>query len=573
MAGKDKDTKNTSWLKNPMGLINLVGAPSAIAAILGASMIILGLLFFLLIEDLRAYTLIIVITGIMLVVLALITSFAQVKTSVTGRRGRYTTITIATIASFVLIILLVNFLSFRISYSESPVRLDLTANKQLSLSDQTKKILSNLDEEILATAFYTPGEINIQNQAEDLLNEFRRRSQGKFSYRIVDPQKDRTLAKRYNISIDGVIIFEEPSSQRRTPVFTEINNMAIVTEQDFTSAILVVTGQKQKKIYFLVGHGEHDIYDISVDTTGYGSAARALIGDNYNFGTINLRETGSIPDDAAALVIAGPTKDLEEAQPAILNTPATPSEIDILYNWLLDGGNALFLLNPDTPKTFTDILSNWGVNVGTDTIVDQDSSVFGDLRTPLLNKGQYSNETLITRGQPPITEPLNVTFFPEATSLGIELALEKRPPWITYAPFAFTSRNSWLASDPEDNDRPNSQIAGFLPIGMAITGLSTQNTEPTKNSKLTTIVVLGDSDFANNRYFSAVTNGDLFLNSINWLTNRYELISIRSKPQVYRDLILTREEFSFIRYSSWFFLPIGVAILGLLSWWRRQLGP
>jgi ABC-type uncharacterized transport system involved in gliding motility auxiliary subunit len=83
-------------------------------------------------------------------------------------------------------------------------------------------------------------------------------------------------------------------------------------------------------------------------------------------------------------------------------------------------------------------------------------------------------------------------------------------------------------------------------------------------------VVIGDSDFASNKYYFAYTNSDLFLNSINWLTKDYALISIRPKPIVFRELVLTRREFNFIRYSSWFLLPSAIAFMALIVWWRNR---
>ena len=82
--------------------------------------------------------------------------------------------------------------------------------------------------------------------------------------------------------------------------------------------------------------------------------------------------------------------------------------------------------------------------------------------------------------------------------------------------------------------------------------------------------MLGDSDFASNRFYSAYSNSDLFLNSVNWLAKDYSLISIRPKPYAFRELVVLPYEFDIIRYSSWFILPLVVALLGLLTWWRRR---
>ena len=43
------------------------------------------------------------------------------------------------------------------------------------------------------------------------------------------------------------------------------------------------------------------------------------------------------------------------------------------------------------------------------------------------------------------------------------------------------------------------------------------------------LVVVGDSDWANNRYLGNFYNEDLFLNIVSWLAGEEELISIRPR--------------------------------------------
>jgi ABC-type uncharacterized transport system involved in gliding motility auxiliary subunit len=112
-------------------------------------------------------------------------------------------------------------------------------------------------------------------------------------------------------------------------------------------------------------------------------------------------------------------------------------------------------------------------------------------------------------------------------------------------------------------------------IGLAVQALGTveesqESVERSDSGEVTTFIVLGDSDFASNRFFSAYSNADLFLNSVNWLAKDYSLISIRPKPYAFRELVVLPYEFDIIRYSSWFLLPAVVALLGLLIWWRRR---
>ena len=102
-------------------------------------------------------------------------------------------------------------------------------------------------------------------------------------------------------------------------------------EQDLYTSILVVTGQGQKTVYFLAGHGERAIQNPTAD--GYSKIREGLEGDNYDVRTLwwdPLDETVSVPDTlaescpdhdetcqpgAALLVIAGPPRTFRKPMP------------------------------------------------------------------------------------------------------------------------------------------------------------------------------------------------------------------------------------------------------------------
>ena len=84
------------------------------------------------------------------------------------------------------------------------------------------------------------------------------------------------------------------------------------------------------------------------------------------------------------------------------------------------------------------------------------------------------------------------------------------------------------------------------------------------------MIIFGDTDFASNRFIFSAKNEDLFANSVNWLTSDVELISIRPKEKVFRELVLTKDERNFVRWSGWIFLPALSLSLGIYNWWRRR---
>ena len=88
--------------------------------------------------------------------------------------------------------------------------------------------------------------------------------------------------------------------------------------------------------------------------------------------------------------------------------------------------------------------------------------------------------------------------------------------------------------------------------------------------QLSKIVLFSDSDFASNKYFASMDNSDIFLNSINWLADDFELISIRPKLLPYRELVVNSRERDFIKWSSWTLPPTFMLFMALVVWWRRR---
>ncbi|MDE2969486.1 MAG: GldG family protein, partial [Chloroflexota bacterium] len=467
------------------------------------------------------------------------------------------------IVAFTGIIVFANFISYN-----NVARADLTASKQFSLSLQTVQVLEDLVEDVHATAFFVPGiaahETNRQ-LADDLLFEFERRSSQRFSYEFVDPEADPSRAELYGLSEFPSIVFQSRRSGNAV-----VLTVPPLSEQDLTSMMLIVTGTQQKKVYFVTGHGEKDsINPDPQDGRGFALAARGVLADSYAADTLNLAQAGVVPPDAAVLVFASPSRNM------------SLQEYDAFDAWLRAGGRAIFLVDAPVPNSIRTMLEPWGIGLGDQTIVDANSSLFGDERSPLIQSGQFNRATTITND-------LDTILFTRATPIEITVEPEKLPPWVEYIPLATTSFLSWSTSDPERNefnpeagDRIGPHALGVVVhacgvVGeeidtvISIDGRSRECISEEGTRKPTTIAIFADSDFAANRYAAYSTNLDFFLNTVNYVAEDYNLISIRPKPFAFRELVVTRQEFDFIRFASWFLLPAAVGLASIAVWWRRR---
>jgi ABC-type uncharacterized transport system involved in gliding motility auxiliary subunit len=525
----------------------LVGRWVTVLAGVGAGAILLGGILFLAVPILSRTALTVLAIGGVLVLISITVSFSSVRMAVTGRRGRYSTNAIVMVVVFVLIAALVAFVGFRNS-----VRMDVTATKQFSLAPQTVDVLENLPEPVRASGFFVPGE-PIATQVSHLMREFEIRAGAKFTYRLIDPETKPAIARQYNVSRYGTVVFEGMNSGRKTPVFTlSTGGQPNIQEQQFLTALLIASGVERKSVYFLSGHGEKNPSDINLESTdGFGVALEGLRGDNYEPKPLNLAQDVAIPDDATVVVVADPKGELTE------------EEGQQLHIYLKKGGRMVLLLESTLPVSWNDFLNRWGIEVGPETIVDTTRSLAADSRTII--------PQFLPGVEIPIAQQLGPTYFPGAAPLGVTLA--ELPDTIRILPLALTSpATSWGTTNDEGTEyKPDSDVPGPLIPALAIQAISPPGEAPDLElTREIRLVVFGDSDFASNRFFYVSSNADLFLNSINWLAGDINLISVRPKPFAFRQLVVNPRELTFIRYSSWLMLPLAIAIIGGLIWWRRR---
>jgi hypothetical protein len=525
---------------------------SAVGAVVGIVGTIVGVVLFLTAEPLRDFAVSVLIIGLVLLFLAVVLSPRAIAIFMAGRQGRYGANLAIMTAAFFIIVILINFLLFR-----NPTRVDVTATRVFSLSQQTINILGDLNAPIRANAFFVPGNTqtaSVRQQAEDLLNEFTRRT-GQFTYRFVDPELNRSVAERYNVTDYPVVVFENLTTDTLEDVYG-------LSEQDFVTAMLVVTGIDQKKVYFLTGHGEagisRDPISLQTDLEGFDLALNGMQRDNYAIRPLNLRQDPKIPEDAAVVVVPGPKGDLSE------------DEENAITEYLVNGGGIVFLLDPDTPESFRRVLANWGLLLAPYPVADLISNVAGESTTPMAQRsnGQFASGAITDI---PIANRINVAFFADATAVQPVLPLEEIPPFMTYSPLVLTTPASWLETDEEevkydaDEDiRGQFHLVGVMETGSSLSG------QIVAEQKTARLVVFGDSDFARNKFFFQSDNSNLFLNTVNWLAGDYNLIDIRPRIIVYRELVLNQRERDFIKWSSWFFPPTLMLILGAIVWWRRR---
>jgi ABC-type uncharacterized transport system involved in gliding motility auxiliary subunit len=86
----------------------------------------------------------------------------------------------------------------------------------------------------------------------------------------------------------------------------------------------------------------------------------------------------------------------------------------------------------------------------------------------------------------------------------------------------------------------------------------------------TRIVAIGDSDFASNAALGVQGNRDLFLNTVNWLVQQENLISIRPHEAEDSRITLTANQDRWIFLGTVLIVPGLILLAGIQTWWRRR---
>ena len=261
----------------------------------------------------------------------------RMKSGEARRAGKYgTSAVLATVLGIALLGMLA-FLSTR--YHQ---RWDWTEAKSHSLTDQTKKVLAGLDQPVKVTALFAQ---IAAAEAKDLLERYSGAAPDKFQVEYVDPQ-----AQPGRLAELGVEAERLEGGLLHVALGAESVDVKEVSEVALTQAIVKLTRQEQKKVYFLDGHNERVIDgDKAAEGDGMKDAAEALRNENYQVETLLLAAKGDVPADANVVIAGGPTRPLHESEHAALE------------RYMERGGALLVLLDPRAGTDLGVDLARWGV--------------------------------------------------------------------------------------------------------------------------------------------------------------------------------------------------------------------
>ncbi len=457
---------------------------------------------------------------------------AGVRRFASGRQAHYGSNALVMSLAFLGIIFVINLLVF-----QNPKSWDFTEGQQHTLAPQTIQALAALPDKVTAIAFYTAQ--TPSDTARQLLTDLKSNSKGKFDFRFADPTTDPILARQYGITADGKIVLTM-GNLKETASFTDENSL--------TQAMIQLISPEARAVYFLTGHGEPDIN--GTETSSLSRARETLESKNYTVKALNLAATNKIPDDAKAIVVAGPANALLDQEVVLLKA-------------YVDKGGSLIVLEDPTPFTKMGttpdplaayLQTDWGVTLDNDVVIDLTSNQpFNAISS------SYSTTAAITQHM------TTVTIMPQSRSLTVAKTLPKD---VTVTPLILTSSQSWgetdlssLQSNQQIAYDPASDIAG--PVTLAASGENA--------STRGRVVVFGNSVFTTNKGFDAYANGDIFTNSLDWAAQQGNLINITPRTPITRTFNPPAQlPFILILLSSVILIPGLIVVAGVSNWLARR---
>jgi ABC-2 type transport system permease protein len=470
---------------------------------------------------------------------------ASLKSS-TVRIGGYS---IFAVLFVIAIAVAVNF--FFAALPSTATQLDMTSNQLFTLSDQTKKVVGNLSEDV--TVYWVVRSDQEDAYLETMLDLYDGLS-SKLSVIKKDPDVNPALIKQYTdttednslilvcgdrstfVSVDDIYVYDYSNYY-----YDGTYDVSFEGENALTSAIAYVTSEDLPTVYMLEGHGESELSD---------TFSTAVEKENIAVDTLSLLTLEAVPEDADCVILCAPTSDI------------SADEKDKLQKYLQSGGTMLLITNPpeaDMTNLYA-LMAEYGAQAVEGIVMEGDSNYYAwgaqhyllpnieshGITDPLIDGNYY---VLL-----PIAQGLTVS-----DSLRSGLTVDKL---LTTSSAAYSKPTGYAL---ETYDKEEGDIDGPFALGLAIT-------ETLDNGLETKIVWFSSAALVDDNTNTQVSGGNLnlFINALDWMCAQENSISIRAKSLDTEYLTIGSGTVSLLSVLIVGLIPLGYLSIGIVTAVRRK---
>lgn len=412
---------------------------------------------------------------------------------------------------------------------------DFSISQANTLSEQSIKLLQGLTDDLKVRFFYKKGvEGNEDNRRmfRELVKKYQDKS-AKVQLDFIEVNESPDIAKEYGVDKGSGVVFLEYKGRR--------NRIEKIDEQELTSALVKVTRESNKTIYFTIGHGEKDLEEHK-EALGLGSIKTMLENNRYTVKTLPLSQQPKIPADADVIVIAGPIQNFQEF------------EITALGEYLKSGGSLLLAIESQNTVGLEKLTARVGIGFENNYIMNIVETVLGNG----VNQGPtmgaiFSDKNKIT------------------ASFGKgEITLFRYPTALKVNPVAGIEVDELVRTGGNSVAFKSLNLKDQGPQGSFALAAEASGKFPGATDKSFSMVVVGDVDFMTNQMLYQNLNRDLVLNSLASLAKEENLISITPKEAQATQLIMSETKFALFLFG--FIIPVPLILLGLSIglWYKRR---
>jgi len=482
---------------------------------------------------------------------------------------------------YYVVLVLMAVLAVNIAADKFFFRIDLTGDKRYTLSQATRAIISNLDETVTVTAYFSadlPAEVaRSKREFRDLLTEYRSVSHGQIEFVFVDPSASEDIEKEaldegiYPVMINvrdkdqikqqkaflGAVV--EMGTRKEVIPFVQ-PGMAV--EYALSSAIRKMQSTKRPLVGLLQGHGEPSPYEMQ--------QVLAEMSVVCNVVPVDMSAGAVIPDSITTLAIVAPTDSISNAEFAAIDS------------FMARGGRILACVERN--RASLDQLFVAELNTGlekwlADKNISVDSKIAIDNYCANVNVQQQQGMYRVNVQQQFPYVPFVGNFENHAITTGLEqVQLQFASPVVytgdstaVFTALLFTSDKSATLNVPTNIDVQRQWTARDFPLAeIPLGGVLEGCIGGVPNSKM---VVFGDGDFALNGdprqpHQQSPDNISLFVNAIDYLSDDTGLVELRTKGITSRPIAQLDDTMR--AFLKWFNVLLPIVLVLLIGLIRHQ---
>ena len=312
-------------------------------------------------------------------------------------------------------------------------------------------------------------------------------------------------------------------------------------ENCITSALDYVTSEELPVVYRLTGHGEEAISDYS------SQIEKTISNENISLTDLSLVKEGKVPEDAAAVLIFAPQKDISE------------DELQMLRDYGENGGKLFVLTDFITAEqvNLKVLLADYGMEPIEGIVLEA-------------NKGyyyQYQTYLLPVFSSHEITKPLLGNYQILLGNAQAVKETEDKPDNVTVTSLLETSDQAYSKLDGVNittYEKESGDIDG--PFYLAAAAVLTWDETTSQMVYIPSTAFLADQI---NTLVSGA-NHDFFMNSLEWLCDREKTISIRAKSLDAEKLSISEQTALNWEIILMGVIPAALLIFGGMVVYRRR---